>query len=284
MGPSANAYSEYGIPYSKTVDLSGGPVKTAAGPQAPLSAAQKVEHDLAIALRRLLEHRVRRAHDHLGLRPRHMCGQRMQHLGQQAARRGAADEQGRGYDRFRIGFREGDPEVACIADQRGGIVAQQLFCDGRHSLPWHVQRRQENLEAAVDIALRYPCRGRCDRSSHRPGARFVVGIEAGIDLAAGLGQDQLAQQVRPPLRDTECDMAAARMAHQVDGARVEPLDERNHVVDMLCERIAVPASRSEEHTSELQSRRDLVCRLLLEKKKNPIYTPLFLLYPLYTIL
>src|SRR6266496_4724003 len=27
--------------------------------------------------------------------------------------------------------------------------------------------------------------------------------------------------------------------------------------------------RSEEHTSELQSRRDLVCRLLLEKKKPP---------------
>src|SRR5690349_23682494 len=28
------------------------------------------------------------------------------------------------------------------------------------------------------------------------------------------------------------------------------------------------AMRSEEHTSELQSRRDLVCRLLLEKKKK----------------
>src|SRR2546421_8860890 len=28
------------------------------------------------------------------------------------------------------------------------------------------------------------------------------------------------------------------------------------------------ATRSEEHTSELQSRSDLVCRLLLEKKKN----------------
>src|SRR3989440_9285290 len=28
--------------------------------------------------------------------------------------------------------------------------------------------------------------------------------------------------------------------------------------------------RSEEHTSELQSRSDLVCRLLLEKKKNNI--------------
>src|SRR5438874_7872388 len=30
----------------------------------------------------------------------------------------------------------------------------------------------------------------------------------------------------------------------------------------------VPSTRSEEHTSELQSRRDLVCRLLLEKKKK----------------
>ena len=30
----------------------------------------------------------------------------------------------------------------------------------------------------------------------------------------------------------------------------------------------VYAFRSEEHTSELQSRRNLVCRLLLERKKN----------------
>ena len=32
--------------------------------------------------------------------------------------------------------------------------------------------------------------------------------------------------------------------------------------------LAVSLARSEEHTSELQSHRDLVCRLLLEKKKN----------------
>ena len=32
--------------------------------------------------------------------------------------------------------------------------------------------------------------------------------------------------------------------------------------------------RSEEHTSELQSRRDLVCRLLLEKKKNTLHDAL----------
>src|SRR5205809_1709883 len=33
-----------------------------------------------------------------------------------------------------------------------------------------------------------------------------------------------------------------------------------------------PAGRSEEHTSELQSRLHLVCRLLLEKKKNKTRT------------
>src|SRR5690349_23292687 len=35
-----------------------------------------------------------------------------------------------------------------------------------------------------------------------------------------------------------------------------------------CAKRAVIRARSEEHTSELQSRRDLVCRLLLEKKKK----------------
>src|SRR3712207_8405977 len=33
----------------------------------------------------------------------------------------------------------------------------------------------------------------------------------------------------------------------------------------------LPEFRSEEHTSELQSRQYLVCRLLLEKKKNNSY-------------
>src|SRR3712207_8756789 len=36
--------------------------------------------------------------------------------------------------------------------------------------------------------------------------------------------------------------------------------------------ISCPDNRSEEHTSELQSRQYLVCRLLLEKKKNAHHT------------
>src|SRR5699024_12251208 len=41
----------------------------------------------------------------------------------------------------------------------------------------------------------------------------------------------------------------------------------DEIVGAECEFIFVDDGRSEEHTSELQSRFDLVCRLLLEKKK-----------------
>src|SRR2546421_8429541 len=50
--------------------------------------------------------------------------------------------------------------------------------------------------------------------------------------------------------------AAARHAAARERPRQEVRSERG------------PAGRSEEHTSELQSRSDLVCRLLLEKKKQ----------------
>src|SRR3712207_8387094 len=41
-----------------------------------------------------------------------------------------------------------------------------------------------------------------------------------------------------------------------------------------------PRRRSEEHTSELQSRQYLVCRLLLEKKKKTMQIPLHITSPL----
>src|SRR5438067_7019169 len=43
---------------------------------------------------------------------------------------------------------------------------------------------------------------------------------------------------------------------------------RQRIDDVLGPRGHHQFARSEEHTSELQSRFDLVCRLLLEKKKN----------------
>src|SRR5690606_42077131 len=48
---------------------------------------------------------------------------------------------------------------------------------------------------------------------------------------------------------------------------------RNKIKDKIvsngdCNTNPIPTCRSEEHTSELQSRENLVCRLLLEKKKK----------------
>src|SRR5438874_6097765 len=52
---------------------------------------------------------------------------------------------------------------------------------------------------------------------------------------------------------------SAKMAPQFVSCFSPGLQARNRIQT---------GERSEEHTSELQSRRDLVCRLLLEKKNN----------------
>src|SRR5438034_7232708 len=48
---------------------------------------------------------------------------------------------------------------------------------------------------------------------------------------------------------------------------VGPGQVHRRLGDGPCVAVAAPSVRSEEHTSELQSHSDLVCRLLLEKKK-----------------
>src|SRR5438552_14651408 len=56
------------------------------------------------------------------------------------------------------------------------------------------------------------------------------------------------------------------------GASPHTLDRLTHAPRSLesCPGFAVRRLRSEEHTSELQSPDHLVCRLLLEKKKNTV--------------
>src|SRR5690349_22799873 len=55
-------------------------------------------------------------------------------------------------------------------------------------------------------------------------------------------------------------------AQVVRRGRQEVAVPRQHVGGVV--EVVQHRPRSEEHTSELQSRRDLVCRLLLEKKKT----------------
>src|SRR5260370_1692234 len=61
--------------------------------------------------------------------------------------------------------------------------------------------------------------------------------------------------------------AASPMTAMPDEASMSKAD-RLRVQDML-HRLGYYKGRSEEHTSELQSHLNLVCRLLLEKKKKP---------------
>src|SRR3712207_7449208 len=83
----------------------------------------------------------------------------------------------------------------------------------------------------------------------------VVGLEAavllrvGLDVAPGVEGAAVADGNQRPLRD--------------DGPVVE-----DPAADPDAQQ--PPQDRSEEHTSELQSRQYLVCRLLLEKKNRHI--------------
>src|SRR3712207_7831721 len=72
-------------------------------------------------------------------------------------------------------------------------------------------------------------------------------VRAGADVAAGI------------LDERQADHAADPVLRDVEGAG----QRRSQA---LAHHPRVP--RSEEHTSELQSRQYLVCRLLLEKKKK----------------
>src|SRR3712207_7972197 len=72
----------------------------------------------------------------------------------------------------------------------------------------------------------------------------------------------------PLFRSARLDLLAAVDGHVAAGGQgAHALDE----VDLVLLEQAADAARqrrSEEHTSELQPRQYLVCRLLLEKKKN----------------
>src|SRR5690349_23726115 len=74
---------------------------------------------------------------------------------------------------------------------------------------------------------------------------------------------------RPPRSTLFPYTTLFRSQHRpVDRLRAAPPfgDRRGGLLHLVLP--VVDQQRSEEHTSELQSRRDLVCRLLLEKKKK----------------
>src|SRR5690606_4269024 len=113
------------------------------------------------------------------------------------------------------------------------------------------ERRLRLRRRAVDLV------GQDDLGHDRPGVELEGARGLVVDRDAG---DVRGEQVRRELNALE---GAARGPRE--GAGKHRLTDAGYVLDQ--EVAATEESRSEEHTSELQSRENLVCRPLLEKKK-----------------
>src|SRR5258707_10658893 len=78
--------------------------------------------------------------------------------------------------------------------------------------------------------------------------------------------------IRRPPRSTLFPYTTLFRSRPCERLIVDPVNDPVSRAHLVCAAAEMPLSgedhRSEEHTSELQSRQYLVCRLLLEKKKN----------------
>src|SRR6266496_4445429 len=107
--------------------------------------------------------------------------------------------------------------------------------------------------------------------------QFAVGVNAHLVNLANRDPELAALLQHSGLNyaDGQSVVWAARLLGHDVPARVPTTEMIYPIAEMLARRRfpvfllgGRPEVRSEEHTSELQSRRDLVCRLLLEKKKK----------------
>src|SRR5688572_129032 len=100
----------------------------------------------------------------------------------------------------------------------------------------------------------YPGTGAASEKGRGAGVGFTLNIPLDAGAMDAEIEQKYAQQVMPALRQFKPDLlmiSAGFDAHELD-----PLGQLRMT------------TRSEEHTSELQSQSNLVCRLLLEKKKK----------------
>src|SRR5256886_8889748 len=87
--------------------------------------------------------------------------------------------------------------------------------------------------------------------------------------------------IRRPPRSTLFPYTTLFRSHDLDEAALVRIlrEPKNAIIKQYqkyfdLEKVRLKFTRSEEHTSELQSQSNLVCRLLLEKKNTRDVTPL----------
>src|SRR6266496_2043407 len=174
---------------------------------------------------------------------------------------------------------EYQPVVAAGQDEAGDLL--DLLQPVVDRLPVHVQRRRgflnvaagieegERRVAQIGVALfEQPTYGGVEHRT-RQGTLGAAGKQP-VDTEFRPGCD--GSQRLDRLTDPRGQPGLVPARPRLDKARADAADPDDEVtarpgwqalgVQVHC------LPRSEEHTSELQSRRDLVCRLLLEKKKK----------------
>src|SRR5438105_10708608 len=95
------------------------------------------------------------------------------------------------------------------------------------------------MSTSVYFAVRYPA----------PSTTSTLSLHDALPIYAAL-------HLRPEMPDQALDRPCRRVTQSANRVALDLLGD------------VMEGIRSEEHTSELQSRVDLVCRLLLEKKKK----------------
>src|SRR3989449_5223505 len=128
--------------------------------------------------------------------------------------------------------------------------------------PPATEAQDTKLERILRTMSASPAGANCVASRRRIGRRPTSGLR-GMGRAGGDG-NRGARCAGPPEVRRDRDIVAlrassARRSASAVGQRSSGSFSRERITQ---------AARSEEHTSELQSRLHLVCRLLLEKKKH----------------
>src|SRR2546430_16575412 len=84
-------------------------------------------------------------------------------------------------------------------------------------------------------------------------------------LSKGLWKGDPEEKIWRP-KAAKSDVLLGRRIVSLDARGKRATDDKGTTFEF--EKLLLATGRSEEHTSELQSQSNLVCRLLLEKKKN----------------
>src|SRR5437868_12390512 len=120
-----------------------------------------------------------------------------------------------------------------------------------------------NSAAAEDLAQEVFLRVYRSRASYEASAKFTTWLyRIATNLGMNYSRDTRHERPENVMNLDEPDEESGQPRDLAD--KTPSVEEEI----MQRERLRAIRDRSEEHTSELQSRFDLVCRLLLEKKKD----------------